>query len=186
MDTFRNLIQLLESRQGAKIELEKLPFDHTDLDPVLSSEAISFHYDILARGYVNRYNDEEGDPDFNYAGAILHNLYFPQLMAPKNNNKPKGRSKELIEDNYETFENFKEEFLKVVLSLQGSGWVYLDKKGKIRTINNHQISNNIALLIDCWEHSWIIDYSNMKDAKNQYIKNHWKIINWDIVNHRLG
>ena len=24
------------------------------------------------------------------------------------------------------------------------------------------------------------------EKKNQYIKNHWKIINWDIVNHRLG
>lgn len=185
-NSFRSLMQLLEAKQGAKIELEKLPFGRDDLEPVLSSEAIDFHYGHLAKAYVERYNAEEGDVDFNYAGAILHNIYFPQLMAPKNNNKPSGKAKEIITEKYGSFEAFKSAFAEVAMGIQGSGWVYMAKNGDIKTIKNHAVRNDIAMLIDWWEHAMITDYSLQKNMKQQYLKHHWRIINWEVVNHRLS
>ena len=183
---FRDLITIIEAKQGAKIELEKLPYKLDELDPVLSSEAINFHYGQLAKGYVERYNAEEGDPDFNYAGAILHNIYFPQLLPPKNSNKPLGKAKQIIDEKYGSFEAFKEKFAEVAMGIQGSGWVYMSKNGDIKTIKNHAVRNDIAMLVDWWEHAFVVDYSKFKDTKPRYLKNHWRIINWEVVNYRLS
>lgn len=39
------------------------------------------------------------------------------------------------------------------------------------------------LTIDVWEHSYYIDYKN---ARAEYLKNIWKIINWDCVEKRYS
>ena len=68
------------------------------------------------------------------------------------------------------------------MTIQGSGWVYLSKSGDIKTIKNHEIKNDIVLLIDWWEHAWALDYQS---DKKEYLKNIWSIINWDYVNDRI-
>jgi Fe-Mn family superoxide dismutase len=68
------------------------------------------------------------------------------------------------------------------MKIQGSGWVYMSRSGEIKTIANHQKRTDIAMLIDWWEHSWSLDYQS---DKAKYLKNMWRIINWDIVNQRL-
>jgi len=171
---------LLESKK--KLILEKLPYDKNDLDPVMSADTINYHYENLAAGYVTRYNSKEGDAKFNEAGAFLHNIFFPQLMEPKSSNKPSGASEELINRKYKSFNNFKEEIAKVAMGIQGSGWVYMSRSGDIKTIVNHQIKNDIALLIDWWEHAWALDYQS---DKAKYLDNIWRIINWNTVNSRL-
>ena len=171
---------LLESKK--QLVLEKLPYDKNKLNPVMSQDTIDYHYGKLAAGYVTRYNSKEGDAKFNEAGAFLHNIFFPQLMEPKSNNKPSGASEELINRKYKSFNNFKEEITKVAMGIQGSGWVYMSRNGDIKTIVNHQIKNDIALLIDWWEHAWALDYQS---DKSKYLKNIWQIINWNTVNARL-
>ena len=171
---------LTESKE--QLELVKLPYAKTALSPVMSQSTINNHYGKLAKGYVDRYNKGEGDKTFNAAGAYLHNLFFPQLRAPRSTNKPLGAIKTLIERKFKTFDNFKEEFAEKAMKLQGSHWIYLSKNGTIKTIPNHQKRTDIALLIDWWEHAWAIDYGA---DKAKYLKNIWKIINWDIVNQRL-
>ena len=82
-----------------------------------------------------------------------------------------------------TFNNFRDEFEKVAMKIQGSGWVYLNKAGKIISFPNHsEMPNDIALLIDWWEHAWALDYQS---DKKQYLKNIWNIINWNVVNAKL-
>ncbi len=68
------------------------------------------------------------------------------------------------------------------MAIQGSGWVYLSTKGEIKTIPNHQVRTDIALLIDWWEHAWSLDYQSDKE---RYLDNIWRIINWDVINERL-
>ena len=130
-----------------------------------------------------RSNEKEGDVDFNEAGAYLHNTLFPQYQPPNASNKPTEASEKFIIKHFKDFETFKEKFKKVAMSIQGSGWVYLSKSGEIKTITNHQIKNDIVLLIDWWEHAWALDY---KHDKEKYLKNQWKIINWDVINIRIG
>ena len=50
-----------------------------DLSPVLSKDNVDYHYNVLSKGYVDRYNKKEGDPKFNYGGAMLHNLFWTQV-----------------------------------------------------------------------------------------------------------
>ena len=74
----RNLIQLTEAKEE-KLAADPLPYSSGDLEPVLSKDNVDYHYNVLTKGYVNRYNKGEGDPKFNYGGAKLHNLFWTQL-----------------------------------------------------------------------------------------------------------
>jgi Fe-Mn family superoxide dismutase len=171
---------LTESKKT--LVLEKLPYSKDGLNPVMSKETIDYHYGKLAAGYVKRYNAKEGNAKFNEAGAFLHNIFFPQMMEPKGSNKPSGASEELINKKYKSFDKFKEKFEKVAMGIQGSGWVYMSTTGEIKTIVNHEVKNDIALLVDWWEHAWALDYQS---DKGKYLNNIWRIINWDVVNERL-
>ena len=74
---------IMKEQKEEQLELQSLPYKITDLAPVLSKENVDYHYDILSRGYVNRYNNNEGDADFNYGGAKLHNLRWQQFKPAK-------------------------------------------------------------------------------------------------------
>ena len=178
----KNVI-LNESTPSKKLELLPLPVSKGDLEPALSEETINYHYSKLAKAYVDRYNAREGDLDFNEAGAFLHNILFPQYKKPDSKNDPDGSASEFITKHFKTFANFKEKFSKEAMGIQGSGWVYLAKNGEIKTIKNHQIKNDIVLLIDWWEHSFALDY---QADKKKYLENQWKIINWNVISSRVG
>ena len=121
--------QLFEAKEN-KLEVAKLPYNLGDLSPVLSKDNVSYHYNVLTKGYVNRYNANEGDSKFNYGGAKLHNLFWTQLQKPKGSNNPNGNIKELIESKHENYNTFKEHVIEKAMSIQGSGWVYLSKTGE--------------------------------------------------------
>jgi superoxide dismutase, Fe-Mn family len=178
----RETIDLVEAAtMPAKLETTPLPYAETALDPVLSKNNIIYHYEHLAKGYARRYNSGEGDARFNKAGNFLHNKFFPQLRAPKGANRPRGAVLELIETNFKTYEDFKNEFKTVAMAIQGSGWVYLSTSGTIKTIANHAVRTDICVLIDWWEHS----FSDYQWDKERYLDNMWKIIDWDVCNQRL-
>lgn len=177
----KQLIVLAESTKETLV-LEYLPYPRDGLAPVLSKNAIDYHYGKLAKGYVDRYNSGEGDEDFNRAGAFLHNLFFPQLKEP-GSSRPFGISDEFITKHFGSFDKLKEEFEKTAMAIQGSGWVYLSRNGRVKTITNHAIRNDIILLIDWWEHSWALDY---QADKSKYLKNIWRIINWSVINDRIN
>lgn len=180
MKDIRDTLNLLEAR--TELVLDRLNYDLGDLDPVLSQENVSFHYNKLARNYVRRYNAGEGDLDFNEAGAYLHNIWFAQFRKPLSGNRPTDTSLRLIESRYDSWDNFKREFESVAMGIQGSGWVYMNRNGDIKTIKNHQIRRDIALLVDWWEHSWYTDYG---PEKAKYLNNIWRIIDWSVINSRL-
>jgi Fe-Mn family superoxide dismutase len=167
-----------------KLVLESLPYDRGDLQPVMSEDTIDYHYGKLAKGYVDRYNKGEGDPDFNLAGAFLHNIFFPQLKKPVGSNKPFDASAEFIDKHFKGgFDELKSTFETVAMKIQGSGWVYLARNGQVKTITNHQVRQDIILLIDWWEHSFALDY---RADKQKYLKNIWRIIDWSVINDRLS
>ena len=173
---------LNEQTESKSLRQVPLDYNYSDLDPVISEETMNYHYGKLYRSYVDRYNAGEGDLAFNEAGAYLHEIYFTQFTSPIDNNIPDGRSLDFILENFESFKNFQEEIEKEAMSIQGSGWVYLSKNGKIKTIKNHSVKTDIVLLIDWWEHAWALDY---QADKSKYLKNIWKIIDWSIIDQRL-
>ena len=178
------LHNILKEAKEEKIQLAKLPYKMTELKPILSEDNIKYHYNVLTKGYVNRYNAGEGDPDFNYGGAKLHNLFWSQLKAPGGANAPVGNIKQMIEDKYDNIKGFTEELVKTAMSIQGSGWVYMSKSGELKTTPNQSYKTDILMPVDMWEHSFT-DYVPAKDAKKKYLQNMMKIINWEVINNRL-
>ena len=178
-------LQLFEAENKPdSLSLAKLPYDVHELEPVLSEANVKYHYHTLSKAYVDRYNNGEGDSDFNYGGAMLHNLWWAQLRAPGGANKPHGDIAALIDSRFGSYEEFRSKFAETAMTLQGSGWCYLSKSGDIKTLKNQDYVKSVLLPIDLWEHSWTYDFA--KPSKPQYLKNIWRIINWDVINHRLS
>ena len=84
------MFEFLTEYRTKKLETEELPYSLTDLQPVLSKETLEYHYDSLAKGYAKRYNNNEGDKEFNYAGWFLHEIYFSQFEKPNDSSVPNG------------------------------------------------------------------------------------------------
>ena len=191
-----------------KYELIKLPYEANALEPVISKETLGFHHGKHLNAYVNNLNAaiegtkyEEMPLEeivktadggvFNNAGQILnHNLYFTQFRAPKADNKPTGVIAQWIDEQFGSFEAFKEEFVKKGTTLFGSGWVWLsvDKDGKLMITQEANASNPVQrglrplLTFDVWEHAYYIDYQNRRP---DHLNALWQIIDWDVVNERL-
>jgi Fe-Mn family superoxide dismutase len=183
-----------------QITLITLPYAKTALAPIMGEATLIYHYDHLAKGYVDRNNAGE---EFNGAPAYLHNIFFEQFMPPvinPNNTgenqedlfveqyldiKPSNISSEVITKAWGTFEEFQTQFEATALLLKGSGWIYLDTAGKIKTIKDHSLIESLSqvmFLVDLWEHAWALDYTWNKP---KYLKNIWKIVNWQVVNNRM-
>jgi Fe-Mn family superoxide dismutase len=191
-----------------KYELIKLPYEANALEPVISKETLGFHHGKHLNAYVNNLNGliegtkyEEMPLEeivktadggvFNNAGQILnHNLYFTQFRAPKAENKPTGVIAQWIDQQFGSFEAFKEEFTKKGATLFGSGWVWLsvDKDGKLQITQETNAGNPVQrgfrplLTFDVWEHAYYIDYQNRRP---DHLNALWQIIDWDVVNERL-
>ena len=182
----RKTLDLIESKDRVDLVQTKLAYARTDLEPVMSAETLNYHYGKLYKGYVDRYNAEEGDLAFNEAGAYLHSIFFSQFNNPgkrtSTGNKPTGIILDIIMRNHTSVQDFRDKLAEQAMKIQGSAWIYLSKSGQIKTIANHAKRNDIALLIDWWEHAWALDY---QADKAKYLKNLWRIIDWDAVNHRL-
>lgn len=174
---------VVESKKEQLIQ-NPLPYSKRDLEPIMSRETVEYHYNGLASKYFDRYNRGEGDQDFNYGGAVLHNLFFANLQAAKSNNEPVGAAAELIDKKYGGFDKFKKAVEKEFMSGQGSNWIYMDHQANLYSIHNHEYQKNmkIALLIDAWEHAWALDY---RQDKAEYLNNIWRIVDWHVVNDRI-
>jgi Fe-Mn family superoxide dismutase len=165
------------------LTLVDLPYDYGDLAPVMGKETVKLHYDVLSRGYVDRFNKGEGDPEFNRAGANLHNLFWLQLMKPKVNNQPRGASLELIEKVYGDWIDLRDAMIEEAGKFQGSGWIYMAKDGSIKTLKNQTWRSDVIMPMDVWEHSYLMDYG--ADRK-KYMRNLFRCINWNVINDRLN
>ena len=180
----REIITLLEANSKPQdIEIIPLNFTEREVSPVMGKDTLDLHYNKLAKGYATRFNDKEGDSDFNYAGVFLHNMWFTQFREVRNNNKPNGPMLPFINKHFGDYDKFKGAFLEEAMKIEGSGWIYLAYNGSIKTIKNHEVRDDILLLVDWWEHAFLLDYGA---DKKSYLRNLWKIINWNIVNTRWG
>lgn len=177
------MFEFLTENKTKPLVTSKLTYELTDLEPILSKDTLEYHYEDLAKGYTKKYNNNEGDKEFNYAGYFLHEIYFSQFRSPQESGTPNGPVLNLIKRRYGWWRDFKEIFKEEALKIQGSGWIYMSYSGEIKTIINHEVREDILLLVDWWEHSYFLDYG---PDKKSYLENTWKIMNWSHINTRWG
>ena len=194
---------------NGKFDMPTLPYGIADLAPALSQESILFHFGKHLQTYVNNLNvalpgsgfegksleeivkSAEGGI-FNNVGQILnHTLYFLQFKPASSSNVPTGRIAELIVRDFGTFEKFKDDFQTKGAGLFGSGWVWLSATDNEKLVITQEVNaqNPLTkglkplLTFDVWEHAYYIDYRNRRP---DYLKALWTIVDWNVVNERLG
>jgi len=193
-----------------KINIEKLPYEYDSLTSFIDSETMETHYSKHYKGYVEKLNLElekiKGkDLDLeeiiinvtkyntkvrnNGGGAFNHALFWKMLSPKKQTIKDPIKSK--IEKTFGSFEKFKEKFEEEAKSRFGSGWVWLilTDANRLKIVTTANQDNPLMgtekekgyplLGLDVWEHAYYLKYKNKRD---QYIKNFWKVVNWDFVN----
>ena len=127
---------------------------------------------------------------FEYGGMVLHEYYFDNL-APKGKGIISDETKNAIEKNFTTFENWKTDFAAVG-EMRGVGWAILYQDPLSQQLSNHWIAlHHIGvpsgfkpiLVMDVWEHAYLLDYR--PSERNKYIEAFFSNINWDVIQQRL-
>ena len=184
-----------------------LPYAIEELEPVISSRTMEFHYGKHLQGYVDNLNKLTsgsiyenwplerivrltGGAIFNNAGQVLnHNLYFAQFRPPCDESEPAGQLAQAIASQFGGFEEFQLLFEKAGATLFGSGWVWLstDDKGHLHITQHANADNPLRhgltplLTMDVWEHAYYLDYQNRRP---DHLKALWQIIDWNVINDR--
>ena len=187
--------------------LMNLPFEENALEPFISHETIQYHYGKHHMGYVNKLNAlikntmfaemtleeiilQADGSIFNNASQVYnHDFYFNGMSSREN--APSEMLSERIDRDFGSMEEFKTSFLDTASELFGSGWVWLsiDKKSRLlieacSNADNPLLDGHVPLMTcDVWEHAYYIDYRN---ARAEYLKKWWKLINWDFVSENLS
>lgn len=123
-----------------------------------------------------------------------HTLFWDSLCAPADSAMPEsGPLFDAFVESWGSIDNFIKLFNENTAAVQGSGWGWLVYNTRLhslsfRTTKNQDpvtdISPNLIPIvgIDVWEHAYYLDYKN---ARPDYLKNIWKIVNWRVAEERL-
>jgi len=186
-------------------ELPPLPYELNALEPHISQETLEYHYGKHHQAYVTNLNNlvpgtafESQSLDdiiksatggiFNNAAQIWNHSFYWHSLSPSGGGEPTGAIGDAINTQYGSFTAFKEAFSKAAVTLFGSGWAWLVKKGdgSLGIIQTQNADTPISgtehkplITCDVWEHAYYIDTRN---ARPKYVNNFWQLINWDFAN----
>lgn len=183
--------------------LPKLPYALDALEPHVSRETLEYHYGKHHQAYVNNLNKLIADTEyeqmslediikkskegvFNNAAQTWNHTFYWNCMSPDGDGEPSGKLADEIKKTFGSFDAFKEQFSQAAISQFGSGWAWLvqDKNGHLKITSTSNAGTpmtneeNALLTCDVWEHAYYIDYRN---ARPDYVKSFWEIVNWDFV-----
>ena len=184
------------------IKLERLPFKANDLKNFLTEETITYHYGKHHQNYVNNLNklikntinakktlieiiQTEKEAIFNNAAQIFNHTFYWKSLSNTSTLKLISEINNIINMQYGSFKQFKNQFNKQALSLFGSGWIWLiynDHKINIQTTHNAgcpiQKQQKPLLCLDVWEHAYYIDYRN---DRLKYLQKIMKLLDWQFA-----
>ena len=208
--------KLNEQKQDIKFKRPKLNYSYTSLQPYIDKETMEEHFDKHFKGYTDKLNTELDEKSIridaedqiraiqiilgkypknsiiknNGGGFYNHILYF-ENMTP-DYKEPSTKFKKILEENFNSFSEFKEQFKEAGLKQFGSGWVFLIKKGDKLVIESYANQDNpylekdfkgkILIAMDVWEHSY---YLKHKSQRGNYIDDFFKVIDYKIAEERL-
>jgi len=127
----------------------------------------------------------------NNGGGHLNHTMFWELMTPGGATQPSGALLEAINASFGSLDDFKKQFNAAGVARFGSGWVWLvkDGGGNLSIVSTANQDNPITdghtpiLGNDVWEHSYYVDYRNLRP---KYLEAWWNVVNWDKVAENFG
>jgi Fe-Mn family superoxide dismutase len=185
------------------LELPRLPYDRTALQPHLSAETLDLHHGRHHRGYVEAVNARIDGTElaelpledivrqsqgslFDAAAQAWNHAFYFQCLHPRGGGEPKDRLAELVTRHFGDIRRLREEFDRAALGLFGSGWVWLVQHptGALAIQATRNAGTPLTgqsrplLACDVWEHAYYTDYQN---ERARYLEAFWKLVNWDFV-----
>ena len=189
-------------------DLPPLPYSQSALEPYVSAETISYHYERHHAGYVANLNrltagtqwegaelekvvlGAEG-ATFNNAAQIWNHTFYWHSMSPDGGGAPSGPVRAAIDGAFGSTDEFRRQFADAAVGLFGSGWTWLvaddDGLAIVQTANADLplLHDRRALLVvDVWEHAYYLDYQNARAAYVEAFLDH--LINWEFAAENLA
>ena len=194
-------------------ELPKLNYSYDSLEPHIDSKTMEIHHGKHHAGYTNNLNNAISGSELenhsieeilknlnmenpalrnNAGGFYNHNLFW-NILSPNGGETPNGKLLNSIDQHFQSFENFKNEFSKAAATRFGSGWAWLcvHENGKLEICSTANQDNPLMpgigcdgfpiLAIDVWEHAYYLNYQNRRP---DYINAFFNLINWEKVNEK--
>ena len=191
-------------------QLPKLPYAYDALEPHIDARTMEIHHSKHHNGYTTNLNnavagtDLEGKPILdilqnldmsnmavrNNGGGFYNHDLFWKIMSPEGGGAPSGELAAAINEEFGSYEGFKDVFTKAAATRFGSGWAWLcvHKGGKVTVCSTPNQDNPIMpgtgcggfpiLGLDVWEHAYYLHYQNRRP---DYISSFFNLINWDEV-----
>lgn len=193
--------------------LPDLPYSADALEPHMSAKTFSFHHKKHHNAYVVKLNELIADSSlknntleeiilatykdnskvaiFNNAAQVWNHSFFWHCMKKDGGGNPTGKVAEMINENFGSYEKFKEEFKNNGIGQFGSGWVWLvlTKENKLKIIKTPNAElpmihgEKAILTADVWEHAYYLDYQNARPIFLDVFLNN--LVNWDFANSML-
>ena len=193
--------------------LPKLPYAYNALEPYIDTQTMEIHHTKHHQAYIDNLTKAvEGTPHAdqpiekliaglkelpesirtavrNNGGGHYNHGIFWEIMGPNGKGMPEGKLANQIDKDFGSFEKFKEEFETAAKTQFGSGWAWLVwHEGKLSVVKTANQDNPLTdgkhplMGVDVWEHAYYLKYQNRRP---EYLKNWWKVVNWDEVGRRF-
>ena len=132
---------------------------------------------------------DNGSVRNNGGGYFNHSLFW-EIMSPNGGGLPTGELAAAINNSFESFENFKDEFSTAAKTRFGSGWAWLcvHKGGELEICSTPNQDNPLMpsqgcgctpiMGIDVWEHAYYLNYQNRRP---DYIAAFFNVVDWDAI-----
>ena len=190
------------------LELPALPYAYDALGPFMSKETLEFHHDKHHMAYVTNGNNalkdspladksveeickaafaEKNAPLINNVGQHYNHVHFWNWMKPNGGGKKiPGRLQAAIDSDLGGYDKMRTDFIQAGVTQFGSGWCWIARKdGKLTIMKTPNGENPLMhgaspiLGCDVWEHSYYIDYRNLRPKYLEaFVDN---LVNWDHV-----
>ncbi len=203
----------IASPADGEFVLPPLPYSYSALEPYIDAQTMEIHYGKHHQKYIDNLNaavakapelkgkslnelismtgnlpDGVRNAVRNNGGGHWNHSFFWQILTAKNDvTMPSGRLKEAMISQWQTLDNFKDQFKQAGLGLFGSGWVWMiaDQTGKLSIATTPNQDNTLmdiakekgkpVIGVDVWEHAYYLKHQN---KRVDYLDDIWNVINW--------
>lgn len=189
--------------------LPELSYSYDALEPYISKEIMELHHKKHHRAYIDGLNKAElelkaarknnhfslikhwtRELSFHGSGHYLHTIFWKN-MSPHGGGNPTGQLLKDIESYFGNLNYFQHHFTEAAKQVEGNGWAVLVWAPRARHLEILQTEKHMnmtqwdtipILVLDVWEHAYYLQYKNNRE---EYIKNWWKVVNWNDVEMRF-
>ena len=187
-----------------------LPYEYNAMEPYIDEKTMRLHHDKHLQTYIDNLNNtlrelpqlqrlpleqlirissrlphDIGTALKNNAGGVYNHRFFFDGLKNPSDMEPSGTLGQAINEQFGSFDSFRDAFKKAALSVFGSGyaWLVLDR-GKLRIVTtpnqNTPLEQNLCpvLAADVWEHAYYLKHYNVRA---DYIDDLMRVIDWDMA-----